>query len=88
MLYNLTFTDIYSCYLLYRRNLINPQNLHSNGWEQHAEILCKAARGGDRLYEVPISYAGRTYDEGKKIRFWHALPVLWMIVSQRFSSSE
>ena len=87
MLYNLTFTDIYSCYLLYRRNLIDPEKLRSDGWEQHAEILCYAARRGDRLYEVPISYAGRTYDEGKKIRFWHALPVLWMIVSRRFSSS-
>ena len=84
MLYNLTFTDIYSCYLLYRRNLIDPEQLRSDGWE----ILCNAARRGDQLYEVPISYAGRTYDEGKKIRFWHALPVLWMIVSRRFSSRK
>lgn len=85
ILYNLTFTDIYSCYLMFRRELIDPERLRSSGWEQHAEILCTAVRKGKTFYEVPVNYAGRTYAEGKKIRFWHALPVLWMIVRKRFS---
>ena len=86
LLYNLTFTDIYSCYLVYRRNLIDPQELRSDGWNQHAEILCKIARRGSVFYEVPVNYAGRTYAEGKKIRSWHAISVIWMIIKKRFGA--
>lgn len=82
-LYNLTCTDIYSCYLLYRRSLLDPVELRSDGWDQHAEILCTVARRARRIYEVPVNYAGRTYDEGKKIRSWHAIGVLWMILRKR-----
>ncbi len=85
VLYNLTFTDIYSCYLLYRRDLVDPEDLRSTGWEQHAEILCTVARRGKSLYEVPVSYAGRTYEEGKKIRWWHTVPVAMMILRQRLA---
>ena len=84
LLYNLTFTDIYSCYLLYRRNLIAPGELNDDGWAQHAEILCTIARRGSVFYEVPVNYAGRTYAEGKKIRSWHAISVIWMIIKKRF----
>jgi glycosyltransferase involved in cell wall biosynthesis len=67
-LFNTTFTDIYSCYLLYRRDLVDVKLLRTRGWEQHAEILCTAVRHGKVIYEVPISYHGRSYEEGKKIR--------------------
>lgn len=77
---NTTFTDIYSGYLLYRRALVNPEELSTGGWEQQAEILTILTRRGKVLYEVPISYHGRTYAEGKKIRARHALTVLWTIV--------
>lgn len=87
LLFNLTFTDIYSCYLLYRRELVNPDRLKSLGWEQHAEILCTVARRGNRIYEVPVSYAGRSYAEGKKIRGWDALSVLMMIMRKRLGLS-
>jgi glycosyltransferase involved in cell wall biosynthesis len=83
ILNNTTFTDIYTCYLLYRRELVNPDELRSTGWEQHAEILSKAVRSSRCYYEVPISYNGRTYDEGKKIRAVHVLPVIAMIFSAR-----
>ena len=82
--YNMTFTDIYSCYLLYRRTLLNPDGLVAEGWEQHAEILCRVVKKGGVTYEVPISYHGRSYAEGKKIKAHHVLAVLWMIVRQRF----
>ncbi|OFX08851.1 MAG: glycosyltransferase [Alphaproteobacteria bacterium RIFOXYD12_FULL_60_8] len=85
ILNNTTFTDIYSCYLLYRRELVKPEELTSVGWEQHAEILSLAARRGKVLYDVPISYHGRSYEEGKKIRWHHVFPVLWMIFKKRFS---
>jgi len=80
---NTTFTDIYSCYLLYRRTLVTSQELEADGWDQHAEILCRAVSRGRIYYEVPISYHGRTYDEGKKIRGKHAVAVIQMIVRRR-----
>ncbi|MDA0307064.1 MAG: glycosyltransferase family 2 protein, partial [Proteobacteria bacterium] len=83
ILNNTTFTDVYSCYLLYRRNLIRADELVTNGWEQHAEILSRAVARAKSMYEVPVSYRGRTYDEGKKIRAIHAVSVLWTMLMQR-----
>jgi glycosyltransferase involved in cell wall biosynthesis len=79
---NTTFTDIYSCYLLYRRELINADELTTFGWEQHAEILTLATSRSKVFYEVPISYHGRTYDQGKKIRAYHIISVLWTIFAK------
>ncbi|NQV46736.1 MAG: glycosyltransferase family 2 protein [Rhodospirillaceae bacterium] len=83
LLNNVTFTDVYSCYLLYRRSLVPVTSLTTDGWEQHAEILTRAISKGKSFYEVPISYYGRTYDEGKKIRAHHVLPVIWTIFAKR-----
>lgn len=80
---NTTFTDVYSCYLMYRRTLLDPDQIQTQGWEQHAEILSKAIAAGKTFYEVPISFQGRTYEEGKKIRAHHALPVIWTIIKRR-----
>lgn len=84
VLNNTTYTDIYSCYLLFRRSLIDPDQLRTFGWEQQAEILTLATRRAKRIFEVPISYYGRSYDEGKKIRAHHVIPVIWTIITQRF----
>lgn len=84
ILNNTTFTDIYSCYLVYRRSLVDPQALVSLGWEQHAEILSRAVAKAECLYEVPVSYHGRTYGEGKKIHAYHIIAVIWTIISRRF----
>lgn len=83
ILNNTTFTDIYTCYLLYRRSLLRPEELVSDGWEQHAEILSRVWARCKSCYEVPISYRGRSYDEGKKIRAHHVVAVLGMIVRAR-----
>ncbi len=83
ILNNTTFTDVYSCYLLYRASLIDPERLVTEGWEQHSEILSIATAKGTRFYEVPINYYGRTYDEGKKIRAHHALPVIKTMIFKR-----
>lgn len=87
LLNNTTFTDIYSCYLVYRRQLVPVAALRSDGWDQQAEILSKAVRSGRCYYEVPISYNGRTYAEGKKIRPRHAVDVLLMILRCRFTAA-
>ncbi len=69
LLYNTTFTDIYSCYLAFRRDILDVDKLKTDGFEQHAEILCKIVKKSDRFYEVPINYNGRSAKEGKKIKF-------------------
>ncbi|MDA0261213.1 MAG: glycosyltransferase family 2 protein [Proteobacteria bacterium] len=84
ILHNTTFTDIYSCYLLYRRSLIDPAELRTVGWEQHAEILGLAVKRGKVYYEVPVTYSGRSYDEGKKIRAHHVWAVIAEIIRGRF----
>ena len=66
VLYNTTFTDVYSCYFAFKKNLLNSNELISEGFEQHAEILCKVIKKGKKFYEIPINYNGRNYDEGKK----------------------
>lgn len=83
ILNNTTFTDVYSCYLLYKSSLVDPSCLHTSGWEQHAEILSNAIINGSKFYEVPINYYGRTYDEGKKIRAYNILPVIATMLIKR-----
>jgi glycosyltransferase involved in cell wall biosynthesis len=85
ILNNTTFSDVYSCYLLYRRSLIDSDKLTARGWDQHAEILTKSIAAGTRFFEVPISYYGRTYDEGKKIRGHHIIPVFWTMFIKRLN---
>jgi len=84
LFYQTTFTDVYSCYACFKRQLLNHNKLKSNGFEQHAEILCKVVRNGKFFYEVPINYNGRTHDEGKKIKFYHIFSVIYQIVTGRF----
>ena len=81
--YNTTFTDINSCYLCCKRELIDPLKLKSNGWSQHAEILATAVNKSKIFYEVPISYSGRTFEEGKKIKARHTFSVIYMIIKKR-----
>ena len=84
LLFNTTFTDIYSCYFLFKKELVNSNNLRTKGFNQQAEILSKAIRKGKSFYEVPISYNGRTFDEGKKIKFYHIFGVITTILINRF----
>lgn len=85
ILYNTTFTDIYSCYFCFKKELLKYEDLKTIGFEQHAEILCKTIKNGKYFYEVPISYNGRTHEEGKKIKFYHFFSVLFRIVIERIS---
>ena len=84
ILYNTTFTDIYSCYFAFKKKLLDPNELRTEGFEQHAEILCKIIKKGNKFYEVPISYNGRSYSEGKKIRAHHFFSVLLQIIRGKF----
>ena len=84
ILYNTTFTDIQSCYFAFKKDKININLLKTEGFEQHAEILCQVIKNGNKFYEVPISYNGRNASEGKKIKARHFFLVLYQIIKQRF----
>tara|TARA_B100001063_G_scaffold213853_1_gene213691 strand:+ start:78 stop:782 length:705 start_codon:yes stop_codon:yes gene_type:complete len=84
IIYNTTFTDVYSCYCCFKKDLINIDLLKTNGFEQQAEILSKVVRNGKKFYEVPINYNGRSYEKGKKIKFYHIFPVIIQIVKGKF----
>ena len=71
LLYNSTYTDIYSCYFAFKKDLLSIDELKTKGFEQHAEILCKVIKKGNKFYEVPIRYNGRNASEGKKIKPHH-----------------
>ena len=84
LLYNTTFTDIYSCYFAFKKDLLDANQLQTSGFEQHAEIICKVVKKGRKFYEVPINYNGRSYNEGKKIRPYDFIFVLYQIILRRF----
>jgi len=87
ILFNTTFTDIFTCYLMFRRDFLNPDDLVSTGFEQQAEILCRIVPRAKVIYEVPVSYQGRSYEEGKKIMAHHVVPVIFTIVRYRLFAS-
>jgi glycosyltransferase involved in cell wall biosynthesis len=74
---NTTFTDIYSGYIIFRRDLIYHENLIFKGWAQQAEILTFLKFKSKKIYEAPITYKGRSYEEGKKINATAVVPVLF-----------
>ena len=83
LIYNTTFTDIYCCYIFFKRDLVKPEKLISNGFEQHAEILCKIVKNGSKFFEVPVNYNGRTIKEGKKIRYYHIFSIIFQMIKNR-----
>lgn len=70
---NLNLTDMETCYKVFRREVIQQIHLREDRFGFEPEVTAKVARGGWRIYEVGISYSGRTYAEGKKIGFKDAL---------------
>ncbi len=83
MVTNLNLTDMETCYKAFRREVIKDVKLQSNRFGFEPEITARIAKGKWRVYEVPISYSGRSYDEGKKITWRDGFVALYSIV--RFS---
>ena len=81
---NLKLTDMETGYKVFRREVLQGIRLESNRFGFEPEITAKIARGNWRVYEVPISYAGRTYEEGKKITWKDGVQALWCIILYRF----
>jgi glycosyltransferase involved in cell wall biosynthesis len=84
VLYNTTLSDMETCYKLFDRRVLAAMRLRSTGFEFEPEVTAKALRQGVRIYEVPISYAGREPDEGKKITWRDGFIALWTLLKYRF----
>ncbi len=80
MLTNLNLTDMETGYKVFRAEVLQKISLQSNRFGFEPEVTAKIARQGVRVYEVPISYAGRTYEEGKKINWRDGVAALWTIL--------
>jgi glycosyltransferase involved in cell wall biosynthesis len=80
MFTNLKLTDMETCYKVFRREVLREIQIKSNRFGFEPEITAKVAKGKWRVYEVPISYAGRTYEEGKKITWKDGVQALWCII--------
>ncbi len=77
---NTTFTDIYCCYCMFKRDLIDVNKLKCHNWGQQAEILTYIINKKSKIFEIGISYHGRTYDEGKKIKYYDVFSVIYWII--------
>lgn len=77
---NINLTDMETCYKMFRREIIQAMPLESNRFGFEPEVTVKLAKGRWRIYEVPISYYGRSYAEGKKIGWKDAVEAMWVLV--------
>ena len=85
ILYNTTLTDMETCYKLCTREVARSFTLKQNRWGFDPEMTAKILKRGHRIYEVPISYNGREFDEGKKISWRDAFVVITCLIRYRFT---
>ena len=83
VLYNTMLSDMETCYKIMRREVLDGLDLRSNGFGIEPEITAKIFKRGYRVYEVPITYDGRGYDEGKKITWKDGVVALWVLFRNR-----
>jgi hypothetical protein len=77
-------TDMETGQKIFRRDLLEGLQIESKGFDFEPEITAKIFKRNARVYEIPIRYDGRGYDEGKKITWWDAFPAMWSLVKFRF----
>jgi glycosyltransferase involved in cell wall biosynthesis len=85
VLYNTMLTDMETCYKAMRVDVLRSMNLKSDGFGIEPEITAKVFKQGYRVYEIPITYDGRGYHEGKKITWHDGVVALWMLLKYRFT---
>ena len=85
ILYNAILSDMETCYTVFRREVVNDLHLRSRRFEFEPEITAKVLKRGYRIYEVPISYNGREWNEGKKIKWTDAPIAAWTLIRYRFT---
>jgi len=85
VLYDTIISDMETGYKVFTREVAERLDLRAPGWGFDPEITAQILKRGYRIYEVPISYTGREFSEGKKIGWRDGLTVLWTLVKYRFS---
>jgi glycosyltransferase involved in cell wall biosynthesis len=84
ILYNAILSDMETCYKVFLSDVARDMVIHARGFEFEPEFTAKVLKQGIRIYEVPISYNGREWDEGKKIRWTDGPIALWTLIKYRF----
>ena len=77
---NINLTDVETCYKAFRGDIIRQMKIHSSGFGFEIEVTAKVAKLKCAIYETPISYYGRTYEEGKKITAWDGVAAVYYIL--------
>jgi glycosyltransferase involved in cell wall biosynthesis len=85
VLYNTMLSDMETCYKVMRTEVLRSMRLEANGFGIEPELTAKIFKRNYRVYEVPITYDGRGYDEGKKITWRDGFVALWVLVKYRFT---
>ena len=85
ILYNTMLTDMETCYKVMRTDVLRSMVLRSNGFGIEPEMTAKVFKRQYRVYEIPITYDGRGYHEGKKITWRDGVVALWVLVKYRFT---
>jgi glycosyltransferase involved in cell wall biosynthesis len=83
VLYNTMLTDMETCYKVMRTEVLRSMTLRSDGFGIEPELTAKIFKRGYRVYEVPITYDGRGYEEGKKITWRDGVVALWVLLKYR-----
>lgn len=84
ILFNTTLSDMETGYKVFKREIIQAIPLRANRFDFEPEITAKILKSGVRIYEVPISYAGRDYNEGKKITWGDGVKAIFALLKYRF----
>ena len=85
VLYNTMLTDMETCYKVMRTEVLRSMKLEANGFGIEPELTAKIFKRGYRVYEVPITYDGRGYEDGKKITWRDGFVALWVLLKYRFT---
>ncbi len=83
LLFRSSLTDVETCYKVFRRDVLGAIPLRARGFEFEVEVTCKLLRRRQAIVEIPVSYYGRSYAEGKKITWRDGVMALWVIVACR-----
>lgn len=84
ILYNAILSDMETCYKVFMADVVEGMKIRAHGFEFEPEFTAKVLKKGIRIYEVPISYNGREWNEGKKIKWVDAPIALWTLFKYRF----
>ena len=84
ILYNNILTDMETCYKLFKKEVMDGVTIHAKRFDFEPEFTAKMLKKKVRIYEVPIEFNPRPYDEGKKINAWDGVEALWTLIKYRF----